>query len=55
MLRSRRFSAGPKDLNRSAWKLNVGREKRERCVKTLKLLLLLRLIRRAHVLVAQIP
>jgi len=55
MLRSRRFSDGPKNLNRSAWKLNVGRENRERCVKTLKLLLLLRLIRRAHVLVAQIP
>jgi hypothetical protein len=30
ILRSRRFSAGPKDINRSAVQLEVGRENRER-------------------------
>jgi len=53
ILRSRRFSAAPKDLNRSTVQLNVERESNV-ALKTLKLLLL-RPVRRAHVLMAQIP
>ena len=51
ILRSRRSSAGPRDFKRSAFATECAK----RIAKAKRLLLLLWLIRRAHVLVTQIP